>query len=103
MSYGDRLAISVADLHFLDGNTAPLAPDIELLVTYTVRSRPSWSIKLHDGAARASTAFARFFDQVVYLPVRSSDPRDGPELQLSLLRRYTAAARRRDRRSSGIL
>jgi hypothetical protein len=61
-----------------------LAPDIELLVTYTVRSRPSWSIKLHDGAARASTAFARFFDQVVYLPVRSSDPRDGPELQLSL-------------------
>jgi hypothetical protein len=84
MPYGDRLALSVSDLHFLGGDTVPLSQRVELLVSYTTRGRPRWSIKLHDGVERVKTPFARFFDQVVYIPFRPSDTADGSELGLSL-------------------
>jgi hypothetical protein len=84
MPYGDRLALSVSDLHFLRGNTVPLSQRTELLVSYFVRGRPPWSAKLHDGAERSKTPFARFFDQVIYIPTRPSDPADGATLSLSL-------------------
>ena len=103
MPYGDRLALSVSDLHFLDANAVPLAERTELLLTYAVRNRPPWSVKLHDDGPRSNTPFARFFDQVVYIPARPSDPGDGAELQLSLFCGDEAApSRRRDRGGSGI-
>ena len=85
MPYGDRLALSVSDVHFLDANAAPLAERTELLVTYAVCNRPPWSVKLHDDGPRFNTPFARFFDRSsTSRPKHGLGTAEGAELQLSL-------------------
>jgi hypothetical protein len=81
---GERLALSLADLHLEPGHGIVSGEQLRLVVRLAVDGKPEEERMVVDAGAAGSTPFARRFDRVIYFDTMKARARAGKQLDFSL-------------------